>query len=704
MGKRHATLVSVTAPLDILSHVLAALLALTVAWPSYVVACRLLPDASTAVRLAGTWLGMAGLQVALFLVTAAAGRFAPGPLLGLTVLLTLVAQWRWGGRAAGLVRQDVASAGDAWRTLGWWRVAAALAALPAAVRVARALVSPPLAWDALTYHLPRAVEWVQHGTIAPLPGPDAAVYYNHFPPYGEVYFAWALAATGTDAWLFATGAWAWAGVWLGGYTLARTLGALPGAAVASAFAGACLPAVAGLVSAHYVDNAALATLLVALTFTLRALDTWRVADALGAGLAVGLLVGTKSSAMPVAVVLGTATCLIAVRRRAPGGWRAAALAALAAGLVAAPPLVRAWIDTGNPLFPLDVSLGPFGRLAGDSQLTAMMRTGEIDWPGVARSLFGWSPWSAEYDHLGLGPAALGLLVLAALGTARAGRRGALASTLLAAVGVAVVAPTFSPGVRALWAFWTPASPRLVAAAVAIAAALAARSYGPAPLWALAVLSALQSVPRGIGPSEWRGLAAVWPLVPVVAAMALAVWKTARGGRFAPAIAALGALAVVVPAGVAPVRDRIRMDVYREAASGDAFDLHRLARAEASAWPLWEQLDRRPPTRLALAAGFTGPGHNWYRYPLYGARLQHAVLYVPVTEDGRLRSYLDADLPVAACQACWLARLEAARIEALVILPPATFEADWARALPGRFIEVPGMGTTAAFLVQPAPGR
>lgn len=693
-----------TAALDILRHAFAALLALTVAWPSYVAACRLFPDATAALRFAGMWLGMAMLQVALFLVTAAVGQFAVGPLLGLTVLLTLVAQWRRGGHATALVRQDVACANDTWRALGWWRVAAVLAALPVALRVARALVSPPLAWDALTYHLPRAAEWVQHGTFAPLPGPDAAVYYNHFPPYGEVYFAWALAAAGTDAWLFAIGAWAWAGVWLGGYGLARTLGAQPGPAAASAFAGACLPAVASLVSANYVDNAALATLLVALTFTLRMLDTWRAADALAAGLAVGLLVGTKSSAMPVAVVLGMATCLVAALRGTPGRWRAVAVAAIGTALVAAPPLVRAWLDTGNPLFPLDVSLGPLGRLAGDPQLTAMMRTGEIDWQAVWRSLFGWSPWSAEYDHLGLGPAAPGLVVLAGLATARAGRRGAFASALLAAVAVAVVAPIFSPTVRALWAFWTPASPRLVAAAVSLAAALAARSGGTPLLWGLALVSAAASVPRGIGPSEWRGLAALWPLVPVVAAMACATWMAARAGRLATALAVLGALAFVAPAGVVPVRDRIRMDVYREAATGEAFDLHRLARAEASAWPLWQQLERRPATRLALAAGFTGPGHNWYRYPLYGARLQHAVHYVPVTADGRLRSYLDDGLKDAACRACWLDRLEAARIDALVILPPPTVEVDWARSLPDRFAEVPGMGSATAFLVQAPPRR
>jgi hypothetical protein len=165
------------------------------------------------------------------------------------------------------------------------------------------------------------------------------------------------------------------------------------------------------------------------------------------------------------------------------------------------------------------------------------------------------------------------------------------------------------------------------------------------------------------------------------------------------IAVCGALAVFVPAAVAPVRQRIRMAVYEEAARGEAFDLHRLALSEASAWPLWRELEQRPALRLAVAAGFTGPGHNWYRYPLYGSRFQHALRYVPVTTDGALRSYRDQTLAAEACAPCWLERLRAARIEAVVILPPPTFEAAWARSRPDQFSEL-SLGTSTAFLVRP----
>lgn len=685
-------------PLDAFTHAGAALLALTLAWPSYLAACRLFPEAATAVRLAAAWGGMAALQVGLFLVSTAAGLFAFTPLVTATALLTLVTQARWGAAAAVRFRHDVSAARDVWRALGLWRIVAVVVTLPAALRVVRALVAPPLAWDALTYHLPRAVEWVQHGTFAPLPGPDAAAYYNHFPPYGEVYFAWALAATHTDAWLFAVAAWTWVGVWLGGYALARTLGAAPPAAAAAASAGAAVPAVASLVSAHYVDNVALATLLVALTFVLRTFATWRIADALAAGVGLGLLLGTKSSALAVALVIGGWACLAAVVARAPAARRAVVVAGVATCVLAAPPLVRAFFDTGNPLYPLEVTAGSLLHLPGNPLLTSTMRAGEVDARAVLRALFGWAPWSSEYDHLGLGPAAVGLLALAIVGAIRAGRTGAAASTLLASVALAIVLPTISPTVRALWAFWTPASPRLVAGAVCLAAALAARSGATPVLWALAVVSAAAAVPHGVGPAEWRGIAATWPLVLVIAGVSAIAWRFARRAQWMRAVAAGGALAVIIPAGIAPVRGDIRMSVYQDAARGAAFDLHRLAVGEASAWPAWRELQSRPPTRLAVAAGFTGPGHNWYRYPLYGARLQHTVRYVPVTADGSLHSYRDPSLADAACETCWLDRLRTARIDALIVLPPPTLEVAWARARPDRFVEVRGLGSATVFLL------
>lgn len=701
---RHATLVAVTAPPDLLRHAGAVLLALTVAWPSYLVSCRLLPDAAPSARIAATWLGMAVLKVGLFLVTTAAGQFAFAPLGAATLLLSVLATWRWGAWGTTRARQDVAGVTGAWHALGWWRAAAVLVALPVLLRLARALISPPLAWDALTYHLPRAVEWVQHGTLSPLPGPDASAYYTHFPPYGDAYFAWALVAAQTDAWLFAVAAWTWAGVWLGGYSLARTLGATRAAATAAAFAGACLPAVASFVSAAYVDNAALGTLLVAVTFALRLLATWRVPDALVAGAAFGLLTGIKSSAFPVVAAVAVWIGASAIGRRAPGTRRACAVAAVAAAALAAPPLVRAFAETGNPLYPLDVSIGAVLHLEGDPQLTAMMRTGAVDPRAVLRSLFAWTPWSPEYDPLGLGPASLALIALAAVATVSAGRHGLASTGLLLAVAGAVVLPTFADSVRALWAYWTPATARFLAPAVSLAAALAARVAPPWLLWGLTAMSALCALPRGIGPAEWHGLFDAWPALAGSSAVLLVAWRLARTGRLALATATGAVLAALLPAAVGSVRAGLRMAVYEEAARGEAFDLHRLARAEAGAWPLWRQLETRTPTRLALAAGFTGPGHNWYRYPLYGARLQHTVHYVPVTRDGALRSYLDEGLEADACQRCWLTRLEAARIDALVVVPPPSFEVAWARSLPERFVEVPGMGTATAFLVQAPPGR
>lgn len=691
-------------PPEFFRHACAAFLALGVCFAAYGASCRLLPDEASWIRLSATWIATVAVQVALFLLLSAAGQFAYRPLASSVVALTALACWR-PADVVILARRDVAAALGAWRALGWWRVVAIAVSLPSALRLVRALVSPPLAWDALTYHLPRAVEWVQHQRFTPLPGPDAATYYSYFPPFGDVVLAWALAATGSDAWLFAVGAWSWIGVAGGAYALARTLGAPTSAAGAAAFAGASLPAVSGYVSANYVDNLALATLLGALTFALRLAANWSRTDALACGLALGLLLGTKSSGLPLVAIVAGWIAIGAAKARTSKAARSCALAALAAVAIAAPPFVTAAIDTGNPLYPIDLSLGAFVRLPGHPQLTAMMESGQIDWTAVRDSVFGWRPAAPAFDVLGLGPGALLLPVLAILGMRRVTHVPRASVALLLLVALSAVASTFAPSARALWAFWAPVTARFAAPAACVLIAFAALARWPGVLWGIAGVSAFVALPRGIGAVEWRGLAEAAPIVAAAVALLLVAWRLAATGRLWPALSIACVTIIATTTGAAPIRDRLRTPAYEAAARGDAFDLHGLARGEAGAWPLWQQLEHRPGLRLALSAGFTGPGHNWYRYPLYGVRLQHAVVYIPVTADGGLVSYQrPEELRAVTCQPCWADRLRTEKVAVLAVIPPLSIEAEWARSMGDAFAEVPGLGSAAVFVVQPSPPR
>ena len=218
---------------------------------------------------------------------------------------------------------------------------------------------PPLAYDALMYHLVFPAEWIQRGRLALVPTVFAAPANSYFPANGEATFAAALLATGDERlvnlaqfpFLLAGGA-AVAGI-------ARLLGARwSGALLASAlFAGA--PEVATQAGSALVDVDFAAAFLLAIFFLLE----YRARGATGAlvlaGLAAGFLAGTKTLGVVFAVLLVPVAILcVTARRERDDPLAAPLLLALAAAL----PLggfwyVRNWEATGNPLFPLELRIG-----------------------------------------------------------------------------------------------------------------------------------------------------------------------------------------------------------------------------------------------------------------------------------------------------------------------------------------------------------
>src|SRR4029453_18279829 len=98
---------------------------------------------------------------------------------------------------------------------------AATTALTAVVLLLLVLHVPPNTYDALQYHLTRAITWLQHGSLAPYPTPD--LRETVFPPNAELLILWPMAfwaqerTAGLGQWL----AWLCSGVAVSG--LARRL-------------------------------------------------------------------------------------------------------------------------------------------------------------------------------------------------------------------------------------------------------------------------------------------------------------------------------------------------------------------------------------------------------------------------------------------------------------------------------------------------
>ncbi|MBL9141800.1 MAG: hypothetical protein JNK53_08035 [Phycisphaerae bacterium] len=328
-------------------------------------------------------------MLALDSLLATIGAFGEGVQWPALLLLALgVAAAAWGVRGAWRDARALGPSGAAWRErmLTPWLALPALAALAAA-----AAVPPGLLWssefggyDALSYHLQVPREWLQMGAAAPLPHNA----YSALPSFVESatlhLFAaaqWedvrniAVAAQCLHALLAVAAAWVIGSV-------AASCVAGPGAPRVS-LANDRGPALArvtawcvtlGVPWIVVTGSLAYNEMGVMLAFA-GALLAWQCGAAaewsrrrlgVAIGLMLGAAVGSKLTALGMAVVPAILWTMLAPSEVARRVDRSRARTLLAVGLVAAavcvivlmPWLVRTWHATGSPVFPF--ASGVFG--------------------------------------------------------------------------------------------------------------------------------------------------------------------------------------------------------------------------------------------------------------------------------------------------------------------------------------------------------
>jgi hypothetical protein len=677
-----------------------------VGWSSYLVAFRLAPAASAAVRwctaaVAGAWLLLAG-----FWLLVPASLFRIGVALPLFAALA-VALHLWLGRRRdplGHLSDDVAATlhglgGLLGRPAGWMLVAVLAVVF---VRCLRGSVTPPLGWDSLTYHLYKAGRWVQTGGLAAQPAPDSWSFYEYFPVVGEVLWTWAMLPLHTDALLTVAGTAIWGLCLLGLYALGRELGGSREAAVLVATAVAAMPVLLAYLSSGYVDNTTLAFFLLGALFTVR---VWRHRSLLESPLALGafsLMLGTKLTTAAffalggLLIIAGVLRSQAPVRRR-----RLVLLACLGAAAIGYPGYQRAWVERGSPFFPFHIAFGgvvlsqgvPSAAAAlADLEAVKGLRLGS---PAAFWEYFLFQP-KVSGSFVNPGPGLVLLVVPALLGAAAAlrdPRRRVPAAFLLACA--LVMLGGFLSGNMVLFRTTTKVTTagRYVTIGIAALAVLGVvwRHRIAKAFWIAAVVGGLAlSAPRVWVPAEARPMLEGGALA-LGAALGLAacavVWRRS-GRRLGPAVAAVLLVAGGV-AGLEQVRAPARYALYAAAADriDPLFHMHRIEPSYASAWVLWQALDAPArPHVIAATAGWDGIGHNWYRYPLLGRRLQNRVLYVPVTADGSVIDYrLRERLAHRASLDAWLRRLVDRRVDVVVSLAPrSTIEDFWMRKLPELF--------------------
>jgi len=708
---------------DLLAYVPGALLACAffaaLALSSHAVAARLLRDGSPRLRLCGAVLVAYAILEGLFVALSVAGLFRWWAAAAALAVICLLA--RASGRG---LREDLSAAGGVLsRALrSWLAVPVLIGSCFVAARLFRALVAPPLVWDALTYHLFKAGRWAQGAGLMPAAAPNSWGYFEHFPHGGDVLWAWALLLPGGEGLL------GWAGliVWLAGllavYALARELGAGERTALLAALCVGFTPACVNHFTTCNVENVTLAMFALASLFLARVLTSARPAEAALAGLALGAVAAVKVPNLAVAAVGAIALLHGIARSGAPDRPRAALAAGLGL-LIAAPTYLTTWLSTGSPIYPFELAVGGRVLLRGDPAITNLMASATAV-PGSAlahwiRALFLPLPsdFAVQGQFVNLGPAIAILGVCAVIGLRRLPARGrslALAVHLVGSSAI-VVLLALLPSAAAQRTVFAGISGRFLLVPVAVAAVLAAllpSRVAERVLLAGLVLALPLAVPLGWGPPD---LAAALPFAITLAVAGLilgSAYLLRTAGAPSPPSAAPSSpasdaggpdgLTRMPPAGfsasrglaagisvcavlvllvqVERIRGPLRYPYYAAVAAGEAFDVGKGSEILVRAWPAWRLLDGPSPARIAIAAGWDGMAPVTARYPFLGSDLQNEVLYLPILRGGAVSTRPEDYETLSGTDfAGWLRQIVDRRVDFVALLPPGSVEGTWIAA-------------------------
>jgi 4-amino-4-deoxy-L-arabinose transferase-like glycosyltransferase len=218
--------------------------------------------------------------------------------------------------------------------------------------------------DDIQYHIPNAAAWVHIHDLWHLPVADPGYFTNAYPSDGELLTSWIIQPFhGGELSSWPTLVFGVL-ILLAGAMIAEQLGRSASAGLLGA-AAIVLSPISWQTQVHsaLTDWTSASGLLAAVAFLLRARERGETRWLLLAGVALGLAVGSKDTAVlpAVAVILFALLVLPRVAR-----WRSLPL--LAIGLVGLAGLwyVRTWIQTGNPIYPEPVRIGGSTLFGGAS--------------------------------------------------------------------------------------------------------------------------------------------------------------------------------------------------------------------------------------------------------------------------------------------------------------------------------------------------
>jgi hypothetical protein len=680
----------------------AQLLVLATLYVAYGLARRALPRAPVALR----WSGTAALGI--WLCSAAFHLLLPLELFRLPVAAVgaalLVAGVRLTGglglRAWGeALARDFAWLPRCWKLQGgaFQRALFLFFGLAGLVTLARAALLPPLGWDTVTYHAPKAAMWVQGGGPLTLEAPGGWGFYQHYFGGGEILQAWAMLVFSGDLAVGLVDASVWLLLGVAIYALAQELGVRARFRLAAVAYLLALPELRLAVGCGYVDLSLTLACVLAVLFATRFSRTREPGSLLLAAMSLGVAAGVKLTAAPAAGLLWLLLASTVWRDHKAGLWQALAAGTLAAAAVCVPWLAWNALHTGYPLSPLDLEIGGL-RLGESSDALAWyfdrprVHPYRLEQELAALARVFPAPWTASRHLSALSALPLLLFVPALLRLARR-RPGAVLSIL--AVVLPLLAFAYSPDfsfVRQYQRWGRFILPVLCLALVTTLPRGAGRSPWAraytAFLLAGAVLHLAISATNGWAPFERLALPALLLGVALLMGMLLGLQRVTARGWVRAGISLM--LVTATGVGLAQIRQQTRERALARSITG-VHNPRYWAKAAMSVD------DRTRSQRIAVTSG---PRHNsdqWHMYFLLGSRLQNRLHYVPISSDGRIVDYAAPDAEgqerrrVAGDFPAWLARLREAQIDHIMSFSPPGIELEWMEKRRNLFVREEGDG-------------
>jgi len=224
----------------------------------------------------------------------------------------------------------------------------------ALVKILINLFNPPFGWDSISYHFTFAVEWLKHGNLNIPPNVFDDPSPSYYPINGSLFYLWLMlpfksvfmADLGQVPFFIIS--------IIATYGIAQKIGLNKKLSFYSAMLFMLIPNFFKQLQIAYVDIMVASLLLICINYLFLLDKNFNLPNILVYSLSLGLLVGTKTTAVPYTVLLIIPFIVIYFKNiRKINLVLIVAFCFLACGGFS---YFRNFLETGNPLYPLDFKI------------------------------------------------------------------------------------------------------------------------------------------------------------------------------------------------------------------------------------------------------------------------------------------------------------------------------------------------------------